>query len=197
MRSAAGRLESLAYWVASDHFVELGEPERLFHGGFGLLTVGNLRKPRFWAIRILELLGDVDLDAELRGDGAAGLVESWATRDGDGRVAIAIWNGTLDQAKADGDPLLDRHVRLMLDGLPPGEHRLRHRRVDATHSNIASRWTGGDWPDEPGWQALRADDRLEELEPERTVAIGADGRVDIEFDLPMPSVSLIEVLPAA
>ena len=50
MRSAAGRLHALAYWVASDHFVELGAPQRLFHGGFGLLTVGNLRKPRFWAI---------------------------------------------------------------------------------------------------------------------------------------------------
>ena len=74
MRSAAGRLESLAYWVASDHFVELGEPERLFHGGFGLLTIGNLRKPRFWALRILELLGELELAITIAGDGAGGLV---------------------------------------------------------------------------------------------------------------------------
>ena len=195
MHSAAGRLESLAYWVASDHFVELGEPERLFHGGFGLLTVGNLRKPRFWAIRVFELLGDSELEASLSGDGAGGLVETWATRDDDGRVAIAIWNGTLDQTKADGDPLLDRTVRLAVNGLEPGTFTVRHRRVDATHSNIAAHWTGGDWPDDAGWQRLADADRLDELEPDRTAAVAGDGRLRLEFALPMPSISLIELLP--
>ena len=50
MKSAAGRLAAVSHWVASDHFEELGRPPRLFHGGFGLLTVGNLRKPRWWAL---------------------------------------------------------------------------------------------------------------------------------------------------
>jgi xylan 1,4-beta-xylosidase len=196
MRSAAGRLESLAYWVASDHFVELGEPERLFHGGFGLLTIGNLRKPRFWAIRILELLGERQLRLTMDGDGAGGLVEAWASKDPDGRVAIALWNGTIDQSKADGDALLDRDVSLNVDGLDPGPVRIRHRRVDANHSNIASHWDGGDWPDESAWTRLRAADRLDELEPERRLSIGADGRLSLDFNLPMPSVSLIELLPA-
>ena len=69
MRSAAGRLDALAYWVASDHFVELGEPERLLHGGFGLLTLGNLRKPRFWALRVLECWPH-GVACSLSGDGA-------------------------------------------------------------------------------------------------------------------------------
>ena len=197
MRSAAGRLESLAYWVASDHFVELGVPDRLFHGGFGLLTIGNLRKPRFWAIRILELLGERELRTSIDGDGAGGLVEVWATRDPDGRVAIAVWNGTIDQSKAGGDSLLDRTVGLTVGGLEPGAVLLRHRRVDASHSNIAAHWVGGDWPDETAWTRLRAADQLDELEPERQVSVGSDGRLSIEFDLPMPSISLIEVLARA
>jgi xylan 1,4-beta-xylosidase len=196
MRSAAGRVDALAYWVASDHFVELGEPERLFHGGFGLLTVGNLRKPRFWALRVLELLGDENVGVELSGDGGGGLVETWATRDGDGRVAIAVWNGTIDQSKSGGDPLLDRDVRLRIEGLKPGEVVVRHRRIDATHSNIARHWDGGDWPDEAGWDRLRQLDGLEELEPERQARVGEDGRLTLEFALPMPGVSLIEVAPA-
>jgi xylan 1,4-beta-xylosidase len=195
MRSAAGRLESLAYWVASDHFVELGEPERLFHGGFGLLTIGNLRKPRFWAIRILELLGERELATRIDGDGAGGLVEVWATRHDDGRVAIALWNGTIDQSKADGDALLDRTVRITVDGLAEGATRIRHRRVDASHSNIAAHWDGGDWPDEPAWDRLRATDRLDELDPERVVHISDNGKLELELELPMPSVSLIELLP--
>jgi xylan 1,4-beta-xylosidase len=196
MRSAAGRLESLAYWVASDHFVELGEPERLFHGGFGLLTIGNLRKPRFWAIRILELLGERELATTIDGDGAGGLVEAWATRDSDGRVAIALWNGTIDQTKADGDPLLDRTVDVAVEGLPPGEVTIRHRRVDAGHSNIAAHWNGGDWPSRGEWERLHTADRLDELEPEPRVA-ARDGRVTLDVDLPMPSVSLIELLPGS
>lgn len=196
MRSAAGRLESLAYWVASDHFVELGEPERLFHGGFGLLTIGNLRKPRFWAIRILELLGERELRTTMDGDGAGGLVEAWATKDPDGRIAIALWNGTIDQSKAAGDALLDRRVSLRVGGLAGGTSwHVHHRRVDAGHSNIAAHWDDGDWPDTDGWSRLRAADRLEDLEPQRTLRVGPEGELELEFDLPMPSVSFVELLP--
>jgi xylan 1,4-beta-xylosidase len=194
MRSAAGRVDSLAYWVASDHFVELGDAPTLMHGGFGLLTIGNLRKPRYWAMAILERLGDEELACEVAGDGGGGLVEAWASRDGNGRVAIALWNGTLDQSKANGDARLDRVVRLRIDGIA-GRQRLSHWRVDASHSNIASVWErmGGDWPDDRGWEALHLADRLEELEPARVVDAGAGGPLEVEFELPMPAVSLIEI----
>jgi xylan 1,4-beta-xylosidase len=197
MRSAAGRLESLAYWVASDHFVELGEPDRLFHGGFGLLTIGNLRKPRFWGVRVLELLGRDEVASQVSGDGGGSLVEAWASRDGGDRIAVAIWNGTLDQSKSSGDPSLGREVEVRIGGVPGGAWRLRHRRVDRDHSNIAARWTergGGDWPDEAGWIALREADRLEEAEPERTVEPGSGGAVELAFHLPMPGISLIELV---
>ena len=57
-KSAQGRVDALAYWVVSDHFEELGRPPRLLHGGFGLLTVGNLRKPRWWAVSLAAEQGD-------------------------------------------------------------------------------------------------------------------------------------------
>jgi xylan 1,4-beta-xylosidase len=197
MRSAAGRIDALAYWVASDHFVELGEAPTLFHGGFGLLTIGNLRKPRFWALAMLERLGDEELATETGGDGAGSLVEAWATRSSDGRVAIALWNGTLDQSKATGDPALDRSVNLVVDGLAAGTYDLRHHRVDGDHSNIIRTWErlgGPDWPDDAGWARLREADRLETLERPRHVR-AADGHVALAFDLPMPAMSLIELVP--
>ena len=197
MRSAAGRLDALAYWVASDHFVELGEAPALFHGGFGLLTIGNLRKPRFWAIAILERLGEDELASEIDGDGAGSLVEAWASGDPDGRVAIAVWNGTLDQSKADGDRALDRSVTLEITGLGPGTYELRHHRVDARHSNIVRTWERlgrPDWPDDAGWTRLRAADRLEALEPPRQVRADG-GRLELAFELPMPAMSLVELVP--
>jgi len=199
MRSAAGRLEALAYWVASDHFVELGDAPTLFHGGFGLLTIGNLRKPRFWALAMLERLGADELACELTGDGAASLVEAWASSDPDGRVAVALWNGTLDQSRIGEDPGLDRSITLTIEGLGPDLYELRHHRVDADHSNIVRTWAGmgrPDWPDAAGWEALHAADELETLEPTRQVQPDG-GRLDLNFHLPMPAMSLVELVPVA
>ena len=199
MRSAARRLEALAYWVASDHFVELGDAPTLFHGGFGLLTIGNLRKPRFWALAMLERLGADELACELTGDGAGSLVEAWASADPDGRVAVALWNGTLDQSRIGEDPGLDRSVSLTFQGLADGVYEIRHRRVDAEHSNIVLTWEGlgsPDWPDAAGWDALHAADELEALEATRQV-IPDGGRLIFSFDLPMPAMSLVELVPVA
>ena len=202
MRSAAGRVESLSYWVASDQFVELGAPERLFHGGFGLLTVGNLRKPRFWALWMLEQLCDREVSCVLEGDGAGSLVEVWASRT-DGRVAIVLWNGTLDQGRTEGDAQLDRDIALCVSSLEPGTYLLRHRRLDLEHSNIHGFWqTFGDddWPDDFGWERLRERDHLEDLVSPESVEVGADGEADLAFKLPMPGISLVElertVIPA-
>ncbi len=129
MKSVQGRAEAAAYWVISDHFEELGRPERLFHGGFGLLTVGNLRKPRYWALRMLELLHDDLVACHVSGDGAGGLVDAWATRHPDGRIAVLVWNETLDQSRMDGDALLEREVTVRIERLPTGGYELRHRRV--------------------------------------------------------------------
>ena len=200
MRSAAGRIDALSWWVASDHFEELGRPASLLHGGFGLLTIGNLRKPRFWALKLLERLGPEELAVDLDGDGAGGLVEAWASRDPDGGgVAVALWNVTLDQTRSTGEPLLDRWVTLRVEGLAAPAYEVRHLRVDLERSNITCVWEamsgGADWPDDDQWAALREANRLEELEPVRRVA-AAGGAVELAFDLPMPSVSLVELVPA-
>ena len=197
MRSAAGRLDALSYWVASDHFEELGTAPSLFHGGFGLLTIGNLRKPGFWALSMLERLGEDEVAVESSGDGSGSLVQAWASRDPDGRVAIAIWNGTPDQSKAAGDPELDRAVALAVDSLAAGAYEVRQYRIDADHANITLVWDRlgrPDWPDEAGWAALRAADRLEPLEPPRRVTVD-DGSLELALELPMPSLSLLELMP--
>lgn len=198
MRSAAGRVDALAYWVASDHFEELGRPPRLFHGGFGLLSVGNLRKPRFWALALLNRLGDEELATTVDGDGAVSLVQAWAARHDNGTVGVLVWNGTLDQSKADGHPRLDRDVHVVLQGLPSAAYRLRHWRVDHAHSNIAAVWRdlgGGDWPDPEQWELLRARNTLDAYEPERKVS-APDGQLTVDFPLPMPGVSYLELTPA-
>jgi xylan 1,4-beta-xylosidase len=191
MRSAAGRIQALSYWVVSDHFEELGRPESLLHGGFGLRTVGGLAKPRYWALTMLDRLGEREIRVEQAGDGAGSLVESWAGRDPDGRVALAVWNGTLDQSKIAGHAWLNRTVRLRFTGLS-GTYLLRHHRVDEHHSNIAARFSRDTpWPAEQQWAELQAGDELERIGPDLEV----DDDVEMVFTLPMPSISLIELIP--
>jgi xylan 1,4-beta-xylosidase len=72
---------------------------------------------------------------------------------------------------------------------------VRHRRIDADHSNIVRHWDGGDWPDEAGWARLHDADHLEDLKRPRRVIVGVGGRVHVDFELPMPAVSLIEIVP--
>ncbi len=196
MASSMGRIEALSYWVVSDHFEELGRPPALLHGGFGLRTVGELRKPRWWALAMLERLGSRRLTVTPTGDGGGSLVEALAASSG-AQTTVLVWNLTLDQTKAAGSDELGRQVTVEVSGLAAGTtYTLRHERVDQHHSNVAAVWgrlrqDGQDWPDEAQWAQLRAADRLDEAEPERAVVADGEGVVRVQVDLPMPAMSLL------
>ena len=201
MKSAMGRIESLAYWVVSDHFEELGRPPELLHGGFGLRTVGELRKPRWWALAMMERLGPHRLAVSSAGDGGDSLVEAVAASSDDGEVSALLWNLTLDQTKAAGSPPLGRDVEVTVRGLAAGAtYTLRHDRVDEDHSNVASVWArlrepGQAWPTDAQWETLRAADHLARLEPDRVVTADASGVVRLDVVLPMPSMSQLTLVP--
>ncbi|GAA0620686.1 xylan 1,4-beta-xylosidase [Kribbella sandramycini] len=189
MRSAAGRVDALAYWVASDHFEELGRPPRFLHGGFGLQTVGGLAKPRYHALSLLSRLGPVELPVTLSGDGGGSLIEAWASRDRD-RIAVLLWNLTLDQTKADGAPELTRTVHVQLPGVDPSWQ------VSATTLGIgagdlvaATAELGiTDWP--TGAQLAELAERSRMISTPLELRDGA-----VEVTLPMPYAVLLELTP--
>jgi xylan 1,4-beta-xylosidase len=201
MASAMGRIEALSYWVVSDHFEELGRPPALLHGGFGTRTVGELRKPRWWALALLERLPSTRVGVTLTGDGAGSLVEALGARSPSGAVGVLVWNLTLDQTKASGSPDLARRVTVAVSGLEPGaSYVVHHDRVDDDHSDIAAVWgrlkdDDQDWPTEEQWEQLREADRLDALGPDETLSADPDGRLEITFDLPMPSMSSLTFTP--
>ncbi|MFG3701747.1 xylan 1,4-beta-xylosidase [Micromonospora sp. NPDC047620] len=193
MRSAAGRVDALSYWVASDHFEELGRPPRLLHGGFGLITVGGIAKPRYHALWLLSRLGDTELPVQADGDGAGGLVQTWASRRDDGSLAVLVWASTLDQSKRDGEPALARRVAITIGGV--AGQPVRVTRLDREHGDIttlAERLGVDEWPDEEKWEALRA---VDTLRAEPVDALDRDGSTMLELDLPQPGAVLVEVGP--
>jgi xylan 1,4-beta-xylosidase len=195
MKAAQSSADWLAHWVVSDHFEELGRPPSLLHGGFGLLTVGNLRKPRWWALALAEQLGDELVETVLEGDGAGSTVDAWVSRDRDGRIDVLAWNGTLDQTKRDGAPILDRRLSLRLEGLEAEAYQVRVARVDRHRSNLAGRWSGErSWPERSEWEALAAEDVLHE-EDGGTIH-PAEAGAQLDFELPMPGVLRVRITPA-
>ena len=194
MKAAQTSADWLAYWVVSDHFEELGRPPSLLHGGFGLLTVGNLRKPRWWALALAEQLSDQLVTTELAGDGASSMVDAWVSRDGAGQVDVVAWNGTLDQSKRDGTAILDRRLVLRLEGLEASTYDVRVARVDNEHSNLVARWSGpGPWPEDDEWASLAGEDRLDE---EALAPLRPDAGVGLlELGLAMPGVVRVRLIP--
>jgi xylan 1,4-beta-xylosidase len=194
MKAVQRTADWLAYWVVSDHFEELGRPPSLLHGGFGLLSVGNLRKPRWWALALAEEHPTALVVTELHGDGAGSLVDAWVGRAPDGRIDVLAWNGTLDQSKLAGAEILDRRLRVRLDGLADADYEVQVARVDNDHSNLASRWSGArDWPEADEWEALASDDRLAEEEAGRVTV--RDGALEFDVQLPMPGVVRLRFTP--
>jgi xylan 1,4-beta-xylosidase len=195
LHSAQHRMSALSYWVVSDHFEELGRPPRLFHDGFGLLTLGNLRKPRYWALHLAAHQGDRVLPASVTGDGADVLVRAWATRHDDGpeqgTIDILVWNGTVNAELMHGDPRLVRDVTVAITGLPAERYAVELARVDAEHSNILAVAPDVDWPDEAQWADLRAADRLHTERLDDLSPMSGTGSVGVS--LPQPGVLRIRL----
>ncbi|MGI8521794.1 MAG: GH39 family glycosyl hydrolase [Nocardioides sp.] len=190
-RSAQHRMKALSYWVVSDHFEELGRPPALFHDGFGLLTLGNLRKPRYWAVHLAAQMGDQVLPAEVSGDGADVLVQAWASRHDDGTVDVLVWNNTVNSQVMHGDERLLREVTVTLDGLPAERYAVQLARVDEQHSNIKAASSGADWPDQDEWARLHEADQLHTDEADDLVPTSGSGSVSLT--LPQPGVVRIRL----
>ncbi|HEX6686531.1 MAG TPA: hypothetical protein VF062_27415 [Candidatus Limnocylindrales bacterium] len=81
---AAGgdHVDSFSYWTFCDVFEEVGVPTTPFHGGFGLLTHRQIKKPTYHLYAFMARMGDRVL---ARGD------NHLVTRDSTGRVTILAW----------------------------------------------------------------------------------------------------------
>jgi len=182
------------------------EGERLFEGTRSLFTAQGIQKPVLNAYRMLSRLGETRLAAESTGawpldrldDQAAGMaeeVDALAAIGGDG-VSVLVWRHADDQYAHD---MLNAAVTVRLERLPfGGRVRVSHRRIDATHSNSHTVWRALGAPQDPSpdqLSAIEARQGLEELEPERAMAV-SDGALTLHIALPLPSVSLLEIRPA-
>lgn len=193
------------------------EGERYFEGTRSLFTTDGIVKPVLNAYRMLGKLGNrrlavesshgwalerlasapppdaPDRDTGCPEDAGGEEIDALATIDDAGRIAVLLWYFADDQYRRGVG-----RAELALTGLTLGPRAtLRHWRVDAARSNSYAAWSEAGRPRDPSTAQLafiRARQDLAQFEPPRPVDV-RNGELRLEIELPLPSVSLLELTP--
>lgn len=187
-------VDSFSYWTFSDMFEEVGIPTSIFHGGFGLLTHRQVKKPTYHLYAFMARMGT---DVLARGE------DHLVTRDASGRVTVLAWQpvgGTDDPHEP------ERHeLRLSVPVTYPGggspATAYAHRSVvNDEAGNAFTAWRHLGRPASPS--ARQLDALYEAAEPVRThtslpVMAGPDGvgRADLVLTLGRHEITLVEIDP--
>ena len=178
------------------------EGERCFEGTRTFSTQG-IEKPVFNTFRLYSKLGSqlVELKSasaknpekfkDFWGTVEGAEIDGWATLTGTVSMEILLYchedtweNGSIYP------------VELIAENLPfPGPYKITHYRIDRDHSNACTEWEHQgcpDWPRDSQYDAIKARANLELLEPVHVIPV-LDGKLKLNFDMPVKSVSLIVV----
>jgi len=187
-------VDSFSYWTFSDMFEEQGIPVALFHGGFGLLTHRQVKKPTFHLYAFMARMGT---DVLARGE------DHLVTRHDDGRVTVLAWQpagGTDDPAEPERHAL-DLSIPVAhRDGTTPATAYLHRSRVNDDDGNAFTAWQQMGRPASPTSRQLDA--LYDAAEPVVTHAavpvVPADdgtARVSLHLTLARHEVTLVELDP--
>jgi len=188
--AAGGDLvDSFSYWTFSDMFEEVGVPTALFHGGFGLLTHRQIKKPTYHLYAFMARMGEQIL---ARGD------DHLVTRHADGRIAVLAW-APVDVTG--GEPVSGHTLRLSIPVGPQGGGASRGPKSafvlrSSVNEEAGNAWAAWGEMGRPASPAPRQLDALREAaEPSRrhwNAPVGA-GRVDLALTLDRHEVTLVEI----
>jgi len=187
--------ESISYWTFTDVFEEGGGGIGPFHGGFGFVNEQGLHKPTFHAMAMLNRLGD-----RLVHEAADGVITR-SSKTGD--VSAVFYNypdemgGAGLESRSDYRSTRDlaligsaRGIRHTLEGLTPGAV-FTLEVLDWEHGNVAEAWHRMGSPlnlsREQTAELRETADRLDR----RTLTVGDDGALHIDFELPAWAVASI------
>lgn len=137
-----GQLASMSYWTFTDVFEENGPVPRPFHGGFGLISFQDIKKPAFWAYDFLAQLGPNEVHSSDP--------SSYVCTDAKGGAQVLYWDLT---GLNDGGKICDQDIffkplparekgdaTVKLSGLKKGEYQLSLRQIGYHQNDPYSRY---------------------------------------------------------
>ena len=178
IRACDGLVDLMSYWTFSDVFEEGGVARTPFHGGFGLMAVGDIPKASFNDFALLHELGTERLSAN--SDSAL------VTRRRDGSLAIAVWNYAPPGPRGE-----TKTYSLSLRNLS-GVSRASIRIVDRDHGSPLAAWRAMGAPSYPSLAQHRALLKAAQLPPPQTVQLSSTNPV-LTLRLRPHALALVEL----
>lgn len=185
--SNIGKVNSLSYWVFTDIFEEEGPGPEDFHGGFGLISLQDIKKPAFHAYRMLNALGEEWLD---RGE------DYIVTRTKEGKLSVLVCNyGVEDGRSVPMSTYPDYHiaedfqnegksrkVHIRLENVTPGQ-RFQMEILDVHHGCAATAWKELGYPTNLNKEQKELIQKAAEQTQISLVHAGEDGVLDLKVTL--------------
>ena len=176
IRQCDGLVEMMSFWTFDDVFEEDGVVKEPFHGGFGLIAAGGIKKPSYAAFALLHQLG-----RERLANAAPNVL---VTRRRDGDLAVAVWNLVdPDQRSA------PQSIRFEFRGVKP-DAQARLTRVDEQHGNTLAAYEGMGRPRYPTTAQIRQLNSGAGLPPSEILLL-QDSTISLE--LPPDGLALLEI----
>ncbi len=173
-----------------------------YFAGFRVLATNGINLPVLNVFRMFSRMGPqrvavksdgaVPLDAMMKDGVRTGPDVSALASRGDRSVTVLAWHYHDDDVAGPA-----ANVTLNIDGLgvEPAVARMRHYRIDASHSNAYSAWLGMGSPAKPTaeqYARLEKAGGLAEMTQPGTVQ-GSPSRASVRFTLPRQAVSLLVI----
>lgn len=177
IRQCDGLVDIMSFWTFDDVFEETGVVKQPFHGGFGLIAAGGIKKPSFNAFSLLHRLGPERI--------ANANADVLVTRRPDGTLAVALWN-LVDPDKQGSA----KKVRLRFHGT--GEEA-RVSRLDTHHGNVLAAYAAMGAPRYPTQAQIRELNEAAKLPPPELVHLSGG---ELQIELPVNGLALLEVAAA-
>jgi xylan 1,4-beta-xylosidase len=174
-----GSVDMMSFWTFDDVFEEDGPPHDSFHGGFGLIAAGGIKKPSYFGFSLLHQLGYERL--------ANSAQNALVTRRADGTLVIAVWNLGPPQPGAAGGPPV--RVQLQLRNIATSATVLIHR-ADDTHGNTLAIFRRLGSPQYPTPAQKAQINREGELPLPEAATLNNGG---LELAIPQNGLAIVEV----
>ncbi|WP_184236335.1 GH39 family glycosyl hydrolase [Massilia timonae] len=199
LKQSSGAVQSMSYWVFTDIFEEPGPRFEAFHGGFGLMNTQGIKKPAYFAYQFLNQLGHTELKNADK--------DSWATVDDKGNAQVLLWDVTQtlpDKVNnqqfyiKDLPPKAKGQVAVTLRGLKPGAYAMTVSQVGYKQNDAFTAYIGMGSPKQLTRQQVATLKAQATGKPsqQKTVTVGADGRLATSLPLRENDVYLLQFAPA-
>ena len=177
--------DSYSYWTFSDVFEEEDVPKAQFHGGFGLVAMGGIRKPTFYTYRFYARAGKKLLYRD---------ENVLITADENGqRYHVIAWNMTAQGLRQDQEP---KKYRIEFPCFDSGTDAMQFKTcVDEQHGNAGGSWCDMGCPRTPDQIQLDMLQRLSVPEMVSTRLKAAGGYYETEICLQQNMVAEFELTP--